>query len=99
MRKRVSYLSRVYKFLIRLKSIAISKRCKYIKGISREELNYICEIILNFLHSKIKVGFITLKKLKKFRSLMHKLVAKNISANKKKSILCSLKGLYIYFIC
>ena len=87
-------MKELFIFLKKLNKIPPSKRKEYILQLSNNKVKYICEIVLNFLQSKVKVGFITLEKLRKFRSLLHDIVSKRKSIKVKKKLLTTLKGIF-----
>ena len=98
LRQKKSHFNRLKIFIKKIHGLTHSDRLEYIKKISKIEINFINEIVCNFLKKKIKIKqkhFKLYTRLKRLRSDLWKLADKNNSISLKKKILSSIRGLAI----
>lgn len=91
----LEHFNKLINFLKQITKLSNSERLRYIDKFTNEELNYISEIVLNFLNNKLKTGFIEFNTLKNTRKELHSLVSKSKSYRLKRKLLKTLKGLNI----
>ena len=70
-------------------------RLSYLKKITRREIDYVSEIVLNFLKNKIHFAYREFSKLKKIKNFMREFVKNKKAYKIKKSLILSVKGLYL----
>ena len=95
---RKNHFKKLKNFIQKIDGLTHSDRLKYFKNIGTVEIQYLNEIIYNFLNKRIKVNqkhFELYNHLKRLRSDLRKFVDKTISNKVKKQILISIKGLAI----
>lgn len=74
--------------LLRFLSKATPKQCKaLLKTSSDQQINAICECILNFLHGTINIPSKDIKRLKKHKNCLRKLSNKKIGIKHKRKLL------------
>lgn len=79
-------------FIELLARLGYNSRKKLIKTLKKEHILCLSEIFNNFLKNKIEVGKPILKRLSKYRALLHTLACKKKAISLKKDILTSKRG-------
>jgi hypothetical protein len=94
-KQRKTHLKNLLTYLLYINKLPASKKIQHFQKISKKRLDYISEIILNFLNSNIKTDNSIINKLQPLREILHKIASKKTSLVLKKHIISSLKGIYI----
>lgn len=89
------HLTNLKEFVEKLNNLEPSKQIHYIKKLTDQEIDYLSEIVLNFLSSKIKVNIANYQSLKKSKNILYHLASPKKSSKFKKKIFSTLKGLNI----
>lgn len=85
-------VSKYRSFIELLAKLNYSSRKKLIKNLKKPHILCLSEIFNNFLKNKIEVGKPVLKRLSKYRALLHTLACKKKGISLKKQILTSKRG-------
>jgi hypothetical protein len=85
----------ISKFLHLFKSLNITDRKKLLSNLSDREVDFISEVIKNFLKRNIRARPSIVLKLKKFKREIRNLSSREYSRNIKRKILNSIKGISI----
>ena len=72
-----------------------SERLTYLKQVTNREIDYISEIVFNFLKNKIHVNYREFSKLKKIKNFMRDFVKNKKGYRIKKKLILTVKGLYL----
>lgn len=88
-------LNRILDVINKYLNVPFDKKKAFILSITKTSLNYIIEVIYNFLNCKFKIGYTALNKLKKFKKFLYDLVSRKKSITNKKKLLSSIRGLYV----
>ena len=83
----------IKKFIEKYLSIKLEKRG--LIDFTKEEIDFVSEICLNFLKTNIKAGFTKISLLKKVRNEIRLLSRKKFGRGIKRKILKSLKGIHL----
>ena len=90
-----AHANKLIDFVSKLLKLSHSERLNHFKNITQEEVDFISEIVLNFIQCNIKhdrKSFLLLKRMKKY---LYLLACKKTAISIKKKIIHSLKGLNI----
>lgn len=65
-----------------------------VSSLRLEEVNFLSEIVSNFLCGHIAVSKDILIKLSRLRAFLHKLSSRSVASERRRKLFMSLKGLY-----
>ena len=82
-------------FILHVLEASPSNKKRLIKSASRQEIRFICEVILNYISSSKKVDKDTVQHFNKYKYKINILLSKAVSTNVKKEVLSNLKLLHI----
>lgn len=80
-------VNRYSSFIKRIVTAPPPIRAQLLKSSNLEIITSIAEIVLNIIHKNIEVPTVTLKKLKKFKKVYHKLVASKNAEGRKQILI------------
>lgn len=88
----MSLISQNKEFLIFIKSLTPAKKNKVLKWATKEQINTISEIVLNFLKRRLTAEEKVIEKLSSFRNKLRKLALKKTPLKEKVKILTTKAG-------
>lgn len=90
-----SHLVEIKTFVKHLTGLSSTHRRDYINSLNPEEVNFLSEIVYNFLRGRIIIPRDLLKSLLRHRSFLYSLSSSSNTAEKRKKLFMTLKGLYV----
>ena len=90
-----THANKLIDFVSKLLKLTHTERLNYFKSITKEEVDLISEIVLNFLHCNIKHDRKSFSLLKRMKKYLYLLASKKTAKTIKKKIIQSVKGLAI----
>ena len=98
-KKDIGHFSQLKSFLTKIVTLRKpSDKLNYLKSVTNKEIDFICEVILNFLNKKIPTKYRDFSKLKKIKSFLHQFIRSKRGYKLKKKLILSVKGLYLLTI-
>ena len=94
--KNVNHFELVKTFIKKILELKKNRdRLAYLKQIKNKEIDFISEIILNFIKKRIPVDYQNFSRLKKIEQFMKEFIKNKKAYKLKKKLILSLKGLYL----
>ena len=82
-------------FLEKIKKLDNNARLDFFKSIPEEEIDIICEIIINIINENLKIDVKTFMALRSFKDFLYKIIPRNKSYFAKRKLLATVKGLHM----
>ena len=89
------HFQNLHSFIKKILALKSSERLNYFKTITNTEIDFICEIITNFLHKKIPSDYRSYSLLEKIKDFLRKFIKTKKGYKLKKKLILTLKGLHM----
>ena len=86
---------KIRSFLEKIKKMDNNAKLDFFKSIPEEEIDIICEILINIINENLKLDVKTFMALRSFKDYLYNIIPRNKSYFAKRKLLATVKGLHM----